>query len=83
MLEDTFEGMEDGEEMEEEAEEEIDKILFELTAGEVISLTHSLYCCLLRNRLNLNQNETIANLPVLKSRVNCWICCLRCSWQSA
>lgn len=39
MLEDTFEGMEDGEEMEEEAEEEIDKILFELTAGEVISLT--------------------------------------------
>ncbi|CAG10563.1 unnamed protein product, partial [Tetraodon nigroviridis] len=33
MLEDTFESMEDGEEMEEAAEEEIDKILFELTAG--------------------------------------------------
>lgn len=46
MLEDTFESMEDGEEMEEAAEEEIDKILFELTAGEVISLTHCLYCCL-------------------------------------
>ncbi|XP_072221486.1 charged multivesicular body protein 3 [Leuresthes tenuis] len=33
MLEDTFESMEDGEEMEEAAEEEIDKILFEITAG--------------------------------------------------
>lgn len=36
MLEDTFESMEDGEEMEEAAEEEIDKILFELTAGEQV-----------------------------------------------
>lgn len=34
MLEDTFEGLEDQEEMEEEAEMEIDKILFEITAGE-------------------------------------------------
>ncbi|KFQ68310.1 Charged multivesicular body protein 3, partial [Phaethon lepturus] len=33
MLEDTFEGLEDQEEMEEEAEMEIDKILFEITAG--------------------------------------------------
>ncbi|XP_032091064.1 charged multivesicular body protein 3 isoform X4 [Thamnophis elegans] len=33
MLEDTFESMEDQEEMEEEAELEIDKILFEITAG--------------------------------------------------
>lgn len=33
MLEDTFESMEDGEEMEEEAEEEVDRILFEITAG--------------------------------------------------
>lgn len=33
MLEDTFESMEDGEEMEEEAEAEVDKILFEITAG--------------------------------------------------
>lgn len=36
MLEDTFESMEDGEEMEEAAEEEVDKILFEITAGEKI-----------------------------------------------
>lgn len=36
MLEDTFESMEDGEEMEEAAEEEVDKILFEITAGEQI-----------------------------------------------
>lgn len=35
MLEDTFEGMEDGEEMEEAAEAEVDKILFEITAGKV------------------------------------------------
>ncbi|XP_024123692.1 charged multivesicular body protein 3 [Oryzias melastigma] len=33
MLEDTFESMEDGEEMEEAAEEEVDKILFDITAG--------------------------------------------------
>ncbi|XP_061108100.1 charged multivesicular body protein 3 isoform X2 [Conger conger] len=33
MLEDTFEGMEDEDEMEEAAEEEVDKILFEITAG--------------------------------------------------
>ncbi|XP_077394527.1 charged multivesicular body protein 3 isoform X3 [Festucalex cinctus] len=33
MLEDTFESMEDGEEMEEAAEEEVDKILFEITEG--------------------------------------------------
>lgn len=39
MLEDTFESMEDGEDMEEAAEEEIDKILFEITAGNEISST--------------------------------------------
>ncbi|KAL2099349.1 hypothetical protein ACEWY4_005829 [Coilia grayii] len=33
MLEDTFESMEDEDEMEEEAEAEVDKILFEITAG--------------------------------------------------
>uniref|UniRef100_A0A2K5PBH6 Charged multivesicular body protein 3 n=1 Tax=Cebus imitator TaxID=2715852 RepID=A0A2K5PBH6_CEBIM len=33
MLEDTFESMDDQEEMEKEAEMEIDKILFEITAG--------------------------------------------------
>uniref|UniRef100_A0A665WKJ2 Charged multivesicular body protein 3 n=1 Tax=Echeneis naucrates TaxID=173247 RepID=A0A665WKJ2_ECHNA len=32
-IRDTFESMEDGEEMEEAAEEEVDKILFEITAG--------------------------------------------------
>ncbi|XP_059908376.1 charged multivesicular body protein 3 isoform X1 [Gadus macrocephalus] len=33
MMEDTFESMEDGEDMEEAAEEEVDKILFDITAG--------------------------------------------------
>ncbi|XP_063781121.1 charged multivesicular body protein 3 isoform X3 [Pseudophryne corroboree] len=33
MLEDTFEGMEDQDEMEEQADMEIDRILFEITAG--------------------------------------------------
>ncbi len=33
MLEDTFESMEDDEDMEEAAEEEVDRILFEITAG--------------------------------------------------
>lgn len=41
MLEDTFESMEDEEEMEEEAEMEIDKILFEITAGESLWATRS------------------------------------------
>ena len=36
MLEDTFESMDDQEEMEEAAEMEIDKILFEITAGMVL-----------------------------------------------
>ncbi|XP_028293201.1 charged multivesicular body protein 3 [Gouania willdenowi] len=33
MMEDTFEGMEDDDDMEEAAQEEVDKILFDLTAG--------------------------------------------------
>ncbi|MBN3305583.1 CHMP3 protein, partial [Amia calva] len=33
MMEDTFESMEDGEEMEEAAEAEVDRILYEITAG--------------------------------------------------
>lgn len=41
MLEDTFESMEDEDEMEEEAEMEIDKILFEITAGESLWATRS------------------------------------------
>ncbi|KAM7284374.1 putative vacuolar sorting protein VPS24 [Ixodes scapularis] len=35
MLEDTMEGLDDQEELEEEAQEEVDKVLWELTAGEV------------------------------------------------
>ncbi|KAL4232387.1 Charged multivesicular body protein 3 [Mactra antiquata] len=35
MLEDTMEGLDDSEEMEEAAQEEIDKVLFDLTAGEL------------------------------------------------
>ena len=34
MLEDTMEGFEDQDELEDEAQEEVDKILFDLTAGE-------------------------------------------------
>ena len=33
MLEDTFESMEDQDELEEAAQEEVDKILFDVTAG--------------------------------------------------
>nr|XP_042896997.1 charged multivesicular body protein 3 isoform X2 [Parasteatoda tepidariorum] len=35
MMEDTFEGLDDSEEIEEEAQEEIDKVLWELTAGQL------------------------------------------------
>ena len=48
MMEDTFESMEDGEDMEEEAEAEVDKILFEITAGKQIIK------CITRNVLKLN-----------------------------
>ena len=33
MMEDTFESLEEGEDLEEEAQEEVDKVLWELTAG--------------------------------------------------
>lgn len=33
MMEDTFEGLEDQDDLEEEAQEEVDKVLWELTAG--------------------------------------------------
>lgn len=36
MLEDTFESMEDQDDMEEAAEAEVDKILYEITAGNFI-----------------------------------------------
>lgn len=36
MMEDTFEGLEDQDELEEEAQEEVDKVLWELTAGKLI-----------------------------------------------
>ncbi|GAB1605884.1 charged multivesicular body protein 3-like isoform X1 [Argonauta hians] len=35
MLEDTFEGLEDTEDLEDESQNEVDKILYELTAGEL------------------------------------------------
>ncbi|XP_045188575.1 charged multivesicular body protein 3-like [Mercenaria mercenaria] len=35
MMEDTMEGLDDSEEMEEAAQEEVDKVLYELTAGEL------------------------------------------------
>lgn len=48
MLEDTFESMEDGEEMEEAAEAEVDRILFEITAGEEICSAKPLQYTLFR-----------------------------------
>ena len=38
MIEDTMEDLDDGEELEEEAQEEVDKVLWELTAGKHIIL---------------------------------------------
>lgn len=43
MLEDTFESMDDQEEMEEAAEMEIDKILFEITAGMALTFIFFLF----------------------------------------
>lgn len=41
MLEDTFEGLEDSEELEDESQNEVDKILYELTAGKVKNFFYS------------------------------------------
>lgn len=43
MLEDTLGGMEDEDEMEEAAEAEVDKILFEITAGKEPRKPHPQY----------------------------------------
>lgn len=40
MLEDTFESMEDQEELEDAAQEEVDKILYEVTAGMLCFFHH-------------------------------------------
>lgn len=47
MLEDTFEGMDDEEEMEEAAEAEVDRILFEITAGKKTKFLHRVVWVLL------------------------------------
>lgn len=44
MLEDTLEGMDDEEEMEEAAEAEVDRILYEITAGKEPQFLHSFFC---------------------------------------
>jgi len=41
MLEDTFESMEDQDELEDAAQEEVDKILFEVTSGMINALSSS------------------------------------------
>jgi len=43
MLEDTMEGLDDSEELEEAAQEEVDKVLFDLTAGTLEKLVMALY----------------------------------------
>lgn len=47
MLEDTLEGMEDEEEMEEAAEAEVDRILYEVTAGKEPKFLPSFLCVLI------------------------------------
>lgn len=62
MLEDTFEGLEDQEEMEEEAEAEIDKILFEITAGEFVSAAASQVLALF-NKMQQLKSSSILHSP--------------------
>lgn len=50
MMEDTLGGMEDEEEMEEAAEAEVDRILYEITAGKEPKILSSL-CVLFNNKL--------------------------------
>lgn len=53
-MEDTFESMDDEEEMEEMAEAEVDRILFEITAGKRLLL---LTGCLRVGETNLSLSE--------------------------
>lgn len=62
MLEDTFEGLEDQEEMEEEAEAEIDKILFEITAGEFVGAAQSRVPALFNKMQQLKSSSLLTEL---------------------
>ena len=55
MLDDTMETLDDDDEMEEEAQEEVDKVLYELTAGKVY------FRVLLRKYCSSNANKTSLN----------------------
>uniref|UniRef100_A0A8C5P5M1 Charged multivesicular body protein 3 pseudogene n=1 Tax=Jaculus jaculus TaxID=51337 RepID=A0A8C5P5M1_JACJA len=68
MLEDTFESMEDQEEMEEAAEMEIDKILFEVTAG-ALGKAPSKVTDALPEALGGSDNEEEDDLEATQSRL--------------
>lgn len=53
MMEDTLEGMDDEEEMEEAAEAEVDRILYEITAGKKPGFLHRFSCVILDTRVRL------------------------------
>lgn len=69
MLEDTFESMDDQEEMEEAAEMEIDRILFEITAGitiDFIPFCPSFYIAMFTTSLSLGSCLLYLNIRVYK-----------------
>lgn len=47
MMEDTLDSMDDEEEMEEAAEAEVDRILYEITAGKEPKFPHRVFCLVL------------------------------------
>lgn len=57
-MEDTLEGLDDEEEMEEAAEAEVDRILYEITAGKEIKFLHRVFCESLFTR-SLSSSGTI------------------------
>lgn len=84
-MEDTFESMEDGEEMEEAAEEEVDRILFDITAGDKNKITAQSHifvfvCFGVFFREFKSEPQISYKVKTLKTLV--LLSLVRCPWQS-
>jgi len=69
MLEDTMEGLEDDEELEEEAQSEVDKVLFELTAGKLGEAPDAVTATLPVPSTEKEEEEEAGNLEEMQERL--------------
>lgn len=85
MMEDTFESMEDGEEMEEAAEEEVDRILFDITAGDKNKITaqsHIFVFVCFGGFFREFKSEPQISYKVKTLKTLVLLSLVRCPWQS-